>query len=83
MTYCWHAQCEIQVANGNADVSKTISYDTILNYRFLIDITVNNLPLSLKGGVPTNTNIYIINIYINMDQTVSNSNSNYNLDCFI
>ena len=37
--------------NGTADVSKTISHDKILNYRFLIDITVNNynLPHSMKG----------------------------------
>ena len=47
---------DIHVRNGTPDVSKPISHDKMLHYRFLIDTTVNNynLPHSLKGGVPRN-----------------------------
>ena len=57
----WHIveifKVEVHMRNGIADVSKTISHDTMLHYRFLIDITVNNynLPRSLKGGVHVST----------------------------
>ena len=46
---------EIHVRNGTADVSKAISHDKMLHYRFFIDITLNNynLPRSLQGGVST------------------------------
>ena len=45
---------DIHVRNGTPDVSKPISHDKLLHYRFLIGITVNNynLPRSLKGDVP-------------------------------
>ena len=52
----WHIieifKAEINVRNGPADVSKTISHHKML--LFFIDITVNNynLPRSLKGAVP-------------------------------
>ena len=44
---------DIHVRNGTPDVSKPISHDKLLHYRFLIGITVNNYnqPRSLKGGV--------------------------------
>ena len=52
-------EVEIQVRKGTADVSKTISPDKMLDYRFLFDITVNNYhpPRGLKGGafVPSTT----------------------------
>ena len=53
----WHIvemfKVNIHVRNGTPNVSKPISHDKMLHYRFLIDITVNNynLPRSLKGVV--------------------------------
>ena len=45
--------------NGIADISKTILHDKMLQYRFLIDITVNNynLPRSLKKAVPLSDSV--------------------------